>query len=171
MLQMRYGAEGVPEAASRLGIRAKELVKQRAALVKKESKRLIGFVRREAPRDTGVFAEGIKGWSIGTPPDMSLTEVVATGEHAFLLDYIVKGTPDHDIPKGGSAVQMAKGYPLGFWWEKGPAGPGKYHFWSVHHPGTKPNDFVKRGRVKWQPWATRRFRKLGMFIRRAERTP
>ena len=43
---------------------------------------------------------------------------------------------------GGSAAQMAKGYPLTFYWEKGPAGKGWYSFWSVQHPGTKPSPFV-----------------------------
>jgi hypothetical protein len=37
---------------------------------------------------------------------------------------------------------MAKGYPLRFYWEKGPRGPGVYFYWSVNHPGTDPDPFI-----------------------------
>jgi len=59
-----------------------------------------------------------------------------------VLPFLIYGTRPHTIPTGGSAAQMAKGYPLTFYWEKGPAGKGWYSFWSVQHPGTKPSPFV-----------------------------
>ena len=62
------------------------------------------------------------------------------------------GTKPHLIP-GGSKVsslqeaatlQMHKGYPLRFYWEQGPRGPGMYFYWAVQHPGFKGGDWVER---------------------------
>ena len=47
----------------------------------------------------------------------------------------------YEIPDSG---RVAKGYPLRFFWEDGPRGPDIYYFWSVMHPGTKPDDFPQR---------------------------
>jgi hypothetical protein len=68
--------------------------------------------------------------------------IYAGGEHGFVLDFLRFGTKPHPIPRGGSAEQLAKGYPLRFYWKQGPGGPGIYYFWSVRHPGTDPNPFI-----------------------------
>ena len=55
------------------------------------------------------------------------------------------GTQGHFIPGGlavhsygaAAAIQLAKGYPMGFWWER----EGRYVYrWSVYHPGYRPTD-------------------------------
>ena len=57
------------------------------------------------------------------------------------------GTIAHTIPGGATVsksaaaeMQKQKGYPLRFYWEKGPDGPGVYSFWSVEHPGYDPKE-------------------------------
>jgi hypothetical protein len=61
--------------------------------------------------------------------------VGSTAEHA---KYLTEGTPRHSIPKRKSRypLKSAKGHPkplLG------------YPIFQVNHPGTKPNDFIRRG--------------------------
>lgn len=43
--------------------------------------------------------------------------------------YSDQGTEPHEITPRGS------GYPLRFFWESGPAGPGEYRYMRVNHPG------------------------------------
>ena len=57
------------------------------------------------------------------------------------------GTKAHTIPGGvgvakseAEAIQRQKGYPLRFYWERGPQGPRVYSFWAVEHPGYEPKD-------------------------------
>lgn len=50
--------------------------------------------------------------------------------------YVHEGTQPHVIEPKGKA--------LSFWWANGPDGPGQYFFAGpVHHPGTKPNPFLR----------------------------
>lgn len=143
MLVMTFEAYGYRDVQGRYAKRTASLVKRLRASVRVQSRALIASLRVEAPRDTGIFAGGIHYRTTITPKGIKST-VYVRGEHAFLLDYIVKGTKAHEIPKGGSLAQMAKGYPLRFFWEKGPRGPDIYYFWSVWHPGTAPDDFPQR---------------------------
>lgn len=55
--------------------------------------------------------------------------------------FVLQGTKPHKIPRGGSAEMRAKGYPLHFYWFKQRRA---VWFWSVNHPGTKPNRFALR---------------------------
>ena len=128
--------------------------------------------RDEAPRDTGAFADGLKVrhavQSMGSGLDQF--EIRSTGPHATvgnglsLWQLITRGTQPHVIPRGGAPAQMAKGYPLSFYWGNGPRGPGLYHYWSVNHPGTKPNRFVDRALDRWRPEARRELREFGLFL-------
>lgn len=72
----------------------------------------------------------------GPPPGFEI-KMTAPPQVRFVLD----GTPPHIIPRGGSAEQMARGYPLHFWWHKQNR---EAWFWSVNHPGTQPNRFDLR---------------------------
>lgn len=136
-------AYGYRDALGRIARRTTELETRKREALRALGREMVAELQAEAPRKTGTFAKGLRYRSDAHGTTTTLT-FYASGEHAFLLDYIRQGTRKHTIPKGGSAAQMAKGYPLRFYWPKGPRGAGFYHFWSVEHPGTKPNDFVQR---------------------------
>jgi hypothetical protein len=55
--------------------------------------------------------------------------------------WVLGGTRPHRIPRGGASAQMAKGYPLHFYWFRVRR---EVWFWSVNHPGTQPNRFDLR---------------------------
>jgi len=125
-----------------------KLIADAIATIKREISLEAGFVLRKAladaaPKHTMIFAAGI-GFRITEP---SVTKAVidfeVAGEHAYVWPFLRDGTRKHLIPIGGAAAQMAKGYPLHFYWPNGFAGPGWYSFWKVNHPGTKPNPFVE----------------------------
>lgn len=160
------GQAKVREVRRRFKSRQRILEQQRHVLVEEETERLLELLRQEAPKKTELFAEGLRS-NISAPAPgfgFSSASVRASGEHGFLLPFIVLGTRAHEIPTEGSAAQLAKGYPLSFYWEKGPRGPGWYHFWSVQHPGTKPNDFIQRAIDQWDPSAADALRELGAKV-------
>lgn len=137
------------------------------------AERLVSILREEAPKKTGIFAAGIRSGLVQTAWGETMIDVDVQGEHARvtgggksypLAQLIVKGTKPHLIPKGGSAEMQAKGYPLRFYWEKGPHGPGIYRFWSVHHPGTQPNPFIDRAIARWRPDALAELKAVGRGI-------
>lgn len=117
---------------------------ERDQLIRLTGQHMEDALKREAPRKTGVFADGIRASYHRAAWGGETVMIDVFGDHAFLLPFIIKGTKAHLIPKGGAAEMLAKGYPLRFWWEKGPRGPSIYFYWSVMHPGTQPNDFVSR---------------------------
>lgn len=158
------GQAKVQEVRKRFKGRQRILEQERHALVERETDRLLGGVKWEAPEDTGKFKRGLRANIAQPTMGFSSATIGAFGEHGFLLPFIVRGTRAHEIPKGGSAAQMAKGYPLGFFWVHGPRGPGWYHFWSVQHPGTKPNDFIHRALDQWRPSAADALRELGLKV-------
>ena len=165
MLKLSYEAVGAERAMAYGSSRRYYLEQEQKALITDETHRLQRIVKQEAPKDTGIFAEGVYAEVTKTMWGDWNSHIGVRGEHAFLLDYIIGGTRPHEIPKGGSAAQLAKGYPLRFYWEKGPNGPGIYHFWSVWHPGTKQNPFHTRARNRWRPGMLRRVGLLGMRVR------
>jgi len=142
---MRIGltleALGYREVTGRFARRSQVLETERRALIRNAGRTFTEALARHAPKRTGEFARGLfyrtydRGYT-------SEARFYAGGKHAFVLPFLIYGTRPHTIPTGGSAAQMAKGYPLTFYWEKGPAGKGWYSFWSVQHPGTKPSPFV-----------------------------
>ena len=141
-------------------------------------------LRAAAPKDTGLFAEGIKAQSSFDPHfGQSTVHVESTGEHAqltkgtmfnpggLMLHTILRtGTKAHRIPTGGAAAQIAKGYPLRFYWANGPKGPGIYRYWSVWHPGTKPNPFVAETVDENMPRYRDMLRALGVEVLRTGRS-
>jgi len=160
MLVMTFEALGYRDVQGRYAKRSKKLEERSRSMVRQQSRLLMEELRQEAPRDTGEFAAGIRYQTRVTSQGVKST-IYVRGKHAFLLPYIVHGTEDHDIPKGGALVQMAKGYPLRFFWENGPRGPDIYYFWSVHHPGTAPNDFVQRAIDERWPDAKKALQQVG----------
>jgi len=137
----------------------------RAQLVQEAGDLMLQALRHEAPRKTGKFADGFQVETRKTYTFDDMLRIEAKGEHAFLLNYIVKGTKAHEIPKGGALAQMAKGYPLRFYWENGPGGPGIYYFWSVMHPGTQPDNFIQRAMDAEMPTIRAAFQDLMMKVR------
>ena len=144
---LRFRAIGFRDALGRFDAKNRLLQVEKREMVRDVSREYRDALRAEAPNRTGVYAEGI---AFRTTENGNITNstIYVGGPHAFLTDIIIKGSRPHPIPTGGSAEQMAKGYPLRFFWEKGPQGAKVYHFWSVNHPGTKPNDFVTRTRAR-----------------------
>lgn len=120
---------------------------------------MITALRRTAPRKTGKFAAGLFYRTYEREGGYEI-RFYAGGEHGYVLPFLLYGTADHIIPKGGSAAQMAKGYPLRFFWAKGPKGPGTYRYWSVHHPGTNPSPFVGQARTEAAPLIREELRQI-----------
>lgn len=140
---IRFEVMGYREVDGRLAKRTPHLQAVKREEMRAMGRDLMGYLRAEAPKKSGKFAQGINYLTVEKGSETVLTFYVK-GDHAFLLPFITKGTKPHIIPTGGAAAQMAKGYPLRFFWPNGPQGPKIYYFWSVRHPGTKPNDFVGR---------------------------
>lgn len=146
---MRFNLElealGYRDVAGRFAKRTDELQKQRRELGRQAGRVFVQALKKHAPKRTGEFAKHLfyRTYDRGSRLEVRF---YAGGPHAFVLPFLTEGTRPHVIPTGGSAAQMAKGYPLRFFWEKGPRGPGIYHYWSVNHPGTKPNPFVDEAR-------------------------
>lgn len=136
-------AYGYRDVLGRFARRAEALETRKREALRGLGREMVAALQAEAPQKTGEFAKGLR-YRTDLRGTTTTVAFYASGKHAFLLDYIREGTPAHTIPKGGAAVQMAKGYPLRFYWPNGPRGSGIYHFWSVEHPGTQPNDFVQR---------------------------
>lgn len=83
-------------------------------------------LQREAPRRTGAFAKSL-GFRVADEANMSVATFTAASP---LAKYIIDGTKPHVIfPSKKKAL---------YW-------PGAAHpVGVVHHPGTRPNDFVSR---------------------------
>lgn len=160
---MRFEALGYRDVMGRFARRSEEMARGQREMVRDQSREMIAALGEEAPRATGTFAAGMH-YRTDVRPGGTTATIYVRGKHAFLLPLIVRGTAGHEIPTGGSATQLAKGYPLGFFWEKGPAGPGKYHFWSVWHPGTKADDFVKRALDRRWPEMQRDLRRVAIRV-------
>lgn len=136
-------AVGYRDALGRMAARTEALQQEKRETLRRIGRQTVAALQDAAPKRSGDFAKGIGFRTDVRGRETRLTFYVG-GPHAFLLDYIRKGTRPHEIPTGGAAAQRAKGYPLRFYWPKGPHGPDIYYYWRVWHPGTKPNDFVQR---------------------------
>jgi hypothetical protein len=55
-------------------------------------------------------------------------EIGYSAPQAAYSNYLIEPHVRPIVPRG-------KGYPLRFWWENGPQGPGEYRYMSVNHPG------------------------------------
>ena len=147
---LTFEAAGYRDTLGRFTRRTEELEKVRRDLVREGGAITVKQLKIHAPRKTGKFAAGLfyRTYDFG---DTAEARFYAGGEHGYLLPFLAFGTADHIIPTGGSAAQKHKGYPLRFFWEKGPRGAGIYSYWQVHHPGTNAHPFIGYARVSSQP--------------------
>ena len=143
MIVMKFEAQGYRDVQGRFARRSAQLAQMQRDMTRQEGRAMVDLLREMAPKKSGEFAQGISYRTDVQPGGTSVT-VYVRGKHAHLLPFLTEGTHAHLIPRGGSAEQMAKGYPLRFYWEKGPRGPGIYYFWSVRHPGFAPKFFVAK---------------------------
>ncbi len=162
---LHYELKGHRDAQGRFARRSEMLVVRQKRAMQRSGKIAVRAYRKHAPRDSGKFAKGFfyRSYDRGY---RSFVRVYPGGEHGYLFDWIVEGTAPHPIPKGGSAAQLAKGYPLSFYWEKGPRGPGQYAFWSVNHPGTEPNPFDERALAEAGPKILEELRAVAASVAR-----
>jgi len=170
-IRQRRG-QSASAVARRLDMKQRQVAAGRLALARRLAEDLRDKLVEEAPKQSGEFSEGIqvrqpvrnKG---GHWDQFEIHSTAIVGDGLSLWNLITKGTSPHEIPTGGAAAQLAKGYPLSFYWENGPNGAGLYHFWSVQHPGTAANPFPDRALHRWRPDAQRQFREFGLEIVRA----
>lgn len=92
--------------------------------------RVLKAAKAGAPSKTGKLKRSGRRQSGRNPEGTFYIDVVFSSP---VLNYIIDGTPPHEIrPKG-------PGYPLRFYWAKVGAWVA---FMKVSHPGTAPNDFL-----------------------------
>lgn len=84
-----------------------------------------------------------KGWKSTVEVDSEENVTIRISNLSEHIEWVVKGTGDHEIPYGDLP------YPLSFWWgaphrwpPKDGDPPGQRAFKSVHHPGATPNPFM-----------------------------
>ena len=149
-LDFSIEAFGYRDVLGRFERRTENLAAIRRDLAREAGRVTTKQLQIHAPRKTGKFAAGLYYRTYDRGDEVEV-RFYAGGEHGYLLPFLAYGTVDHIIPKGGSAAQIAKGYPLRFFWEKGPKGPGMYAYWSVHHPGTNADPFIGYAKVSAAP--------------------
>ncbi|MFC1999143.1 hypothetical protein ACFLXE_00105 [Chloroflexota bacterium] len=98
-----------------------------------ESDELLDLMKEHAPKRSGQFAAGLRRWRRPAAVRQNRVQIdlVAGGRHAFLASMILEGTRPHMIRSIRPMPITYGGEPVGF-----------AH--TVHHPGTSPNDFVRR---------------------------
>ena len=138
---------GYRDVAGRFAKRSEELARAQREEMRTLGRATVATLRYYAPRDKGIFAEGIAYRTDARVSGTTIT-IYVRGEHAFLLPMLTGGTQPHLIPRGGSAEQLAKGYPL-HWIDK-QTGEDRFA-WSVWHPGTFPDPFVERAMDTMSP--------------------
>lgn len=47
------------------------------------------------------------------------------------MPFIIRDGSARQIPRGGAAAQRRKGFPMRFFWQRGPGGPGFYVAWEI----------------------------------------
>lgn len=135
---LRLEVSGYRNVKGRFARRTTELAGARRDEMRGLGRSGVKTIRHYAPEDTGKFKAGVRYRTSESGNTTRLTFYVS-GEHAFVLPFLVSGTRPHEIPLGGAAAQMAKGYPL-HWIDKS---TGRHRFaWSVWHPGTLPDPFM-----------------------------
>lgn len=109
-------------------------------------------------KDTTMYAQGeAPGTTLKTQITYKIHNIRDGAEGEVWMPYQLKftlppGTKPHLIPGGqtvssiqqAAQLQMSKGYPLRFYWDRGPRGPGIYFFWAVKHPGFEGGDWADR---------------------------
>lgn len=73
---------------------------------------------------------------------------LAVGNTDPRMPFVIGPTSPRSIPRGGAGAQRRKGYPMRFFWESGPTGPGWYIAWEIQGgvagSGTKENPVHER---------------------------
>lgn len=135
---LRFEVVGYRDAVGRYAKRSRAARGVMRDATRGYNRSLVAALKHYAPEKTGIFKAGIRSrtWWVG---DTLHAGIYATGQHAFILEFLVRGTKPHLIPIGGAAAQMAKGYPLRWIDEK--TGEER-RAWQVWHPGTTPDPFV-----------------------------
>ena len=114
----------------------------------------VTLARAEAPHRTGTFEN-----SISVVPYTEGNSIGFKGISAGPLSNWIKfGTKAHRIPLD----KRPPGKPLYFFWATGPDGPKYYTFYSVKHPGTKPNPYHLRAWEHWKREAITESKRLGL---------
>ena len=97
------------------------------------------LIRREAPRKSGKFRNTIEPYARAFVIGVRFQPYPKLGYK--LKDWIIGGTRPHIIRAKNAEA-------LHFYWKR----KRKWVFAKfVRHPGTKPNDFVTRGAIKFDP--------------------
>lgn len=155
---LKFEVRGYRDVRGRFARRTPELHRARREELRRLARGMAGSLRHYAPGKTGVFREGI-GFRTDDRGSQTTATFFVRGEHAFLLNILTGGSIPHLIPRGGSAEQLAKGYPL-HWVDQA---TGEHRFaWSVWHPGTFPDPFVERAVDSQSP-------QFAMFLTRTAR--
>lgn len=140
----------VDELVARFKGAGRILNQQQAQRMNVLGNRLLGLIRDGAPHATGKYASRIT-LTTHRSGDSYNVEIRAPEP---LTTWLTRGTRAHEIrPKG-------PGYPLRFYWAKGPKGPGVYHFMRVWHPGTRGKPFIASAYRQWKPEAEAEMRSL-----------
>lgn len=107
-----------------------ELPAHLTGYVNKMTNTLLENLRKEAPKRTGKFAQGLRSERTGMiSANRVEMAVVAGGEHGFVAPYLMYGTRPHTITSTK---------PMPMCYESGVVG----YAYRVNHPGTKPHPFV-----------------------------
>ena len=144
---LQFEAVGYRDILGRFATRQTKLVQGQRRMVRNSAQMMTHLLRFYAPHKTGLFAEGIK-YRTDEKAEGTTATFYASGEHGYVLPFLLHGTRAHEIPRGGSAVQLAKGYPL-HWVDE--ATGGHRFAWSVWHPGTQPSPFVENAKTALRP--------------------
>lgn len=130
----KLDAMGYRDVAGRFARRTDELQSAKREEMRDLGRGMVQSLQYYAPKRSGLFSEGIAFRTDERGSETSLTFYVK-GEHAFVLPFLTGGTKPHPIDPHGD-------YPLRFFWERGPNGPGIYYYMHVEHPGTMPDPFI-----------------------------
>jgi len=135
---LKVEVRGYRDVQGRYIRRTEELRRARRDTLRGLARSGVRTIRHYAPEDTGEFKSGIRFRTTDRENSTTITFYVS-GSHAWLVDILTGGTRPHEIPTGGAAAQLAKGYPL-HWVDRQ---TGEHRFaWSVWHPGTQPDPFM-----------------------------
>jgi hypothetical protein len=70
-------------------------------------------------------------WDYETGRESETQVKLSVGNTDPRMPFIIGPTSARAIPRGGGDAQRRKGYPMRFYWESGPAGPGFYTAWQI----------------------------------------
>ena len=152
------------DLAGRFAVATNELAEARRPIMREQGRRFKELLQDEAPKGrTGKFARGIQFRTFVKGGGVGFTASVPQP----LGKWLIHGTGLYGPKKSKYPITpKGPGYPLKFFWERGPHGPGVYFFMRVMHPGIKPNPFPGRAYRRWLPGARAELRRVALrFVR------